>query len=203
MLTPRKEVRSSVRFALFTLAVLFVLFATHEVLSAPSSVQILSERKVPIGSGVHIGDGLFITAEHVTADMEYAFISAEGEMPVRAEIVLTNFENDFSLLFAPSGSIDALAIDCGMMRTGDRVVAHGSLPVVGRVATSGTVIGESRVHDRWSSATPTDALIIPGMSGGAVTNDSGDMVGFIVGLMSNRIGFFVPSHAFCDLIDRR
>lgn len=165
------------------------------------------------GSGVHIGGGYIITAAHVTA-------GATADLPIKADdgtmhsatVLWENKGTDIALLkLNGTPKIAASKLACAEPPAGAELKASGSPGSLEFISTYGRVSGAARKHGPWSSVVVFDGTVAPGMSGGGVFNDRGEVVGITVGLMVVPAGFsasllpvsyIVPASAVCGLLAR-
>jgi S1-C subfamily serine protease len=165
------------------------------------------------GTGTNIGGGYVLTAAHVVK-------AAKGSVKVRldsgeirdADILWTNEKYDLAAIqITRSEGIAVSVLSCDDLATGDAVRGFGNPQVLEFVTTYGHISGSARTVGPWASVYPTDITIAPGMSGGPLFNERGDVVGVMVGLMAIPIGFApalipfsyaVPSSVACALMGR-
>jgi S1-C subfamily serine protease len=163
------------------------------------------------GSGVHIGDGYFLTAEHVVRGKKSADISIKtsDQRNRGAEILWSNATYDVALLRAEKvDGIDVATLDCSPVREGMRVTLHGNPADLEFVSIEGRFAGELRKMGNWEEALPFDGTIMGGMSGGAAVSADGDTVGIIVGVLNSGtignpptgIGAIVPASTICAIM---
>ncbi len=135
----------------------------------------------PEGSGVVVGDdGLIATANHVLGEARNVFVRSFSGKVVRAEILLRDQETDIALLKAvlnapPAELAPAIVV-------GSKACAIGNGFGLGLSLTCGVVsakqmsgVGFNRIED----FVQTDAAVNPGMSGGALVNDKGQLIGLL------------------------
>lgn len=152
------------------------------------------------GSGVHIGDGLILTAAHVVGSSKATQVFADDGRVADgdAKILWSNAEFDIALVRAPKAKLKAAALDCDGNFTGQAVRSYGNPMGVSFVYTSGTVAGVSRQFGPWASVVPIDGTVVYGQSGGGVIDAKGRVVGIAVGLLPTpygiaAFGFAVPA----------
>jgi serine protease Do len=190
------------------------LFAAMMVGCAPSqATHASSVVKINVGeghgSGVHLGNGLIITAAHVVNGMEPLRITDDGGAIHKAERMWAN--TVFDLAMVKMETPDDVAVSemiCTIPEVGDLVEAVGYPLNLGKVHSWGTVSSGARSIDgAWRMANSTDMSLIFGQSGGPVFNPQKRVVGFVVGGASIRgswtaFTFIVPSQVACDLLGR-
>ncbi len=142
----------------------------------------------PEGSGVVVGDGnLVLTADHIIGNATRVRVrSFDGEI-VRAEIVARDAETDLALLRMP------LALEplepAGYPDVGDSVCALGNAFGLGNSLTCGTVsaVGKAGVgFNPNEDFIQTDAAVNPGMSGGALIDADGRLVGILSAIFTKQ-----------------
>lgn len=165
------------------------------------------------GSGVHIGDRFVLTAYHVVTTSDTVTLQAD-DGSIRPAIVLwANKDFDVALLrYAKNDNIAASPLVCREAFVGEQLRAKGNPGTIEFIQTAGIVSGAARRHGPWASVFVFDGTVAPGMSGGPVFDNRGNVVGLTVGLMAVPMGFasspmpisyIVPSTVVCDLLARR
>lgn len=167
-------------------------------------VKVTYGEKKGHGSATHIGNGYFLTAAHVIK---------EGELPlldgVVSEVLWVNNEYDVALLRSDARDMEAATLDCREPEVGEEIALYGNPLNLNSVTTWGQVSGKARAVGPWGSVNPINAAIAPGMSGGALIDDDGDLVGINVGVMVMPVGFAggpvgigysVPASVVCMLM---
>lgn len=195
-----------------------VLFASYVMHYEPSfgayipSSTVLVQLDKGHGSGVHIGDGLILTAAHVASEGDTVSLKLDDGTTRTAEVVwASKSSDDVALLRTGAHGLAASPLNCAPPVIGQAVTAHGSPLTIEFISTYGHIVGPAQVRGEWASAFVVDMEIIPGMSGGAVLNPDGEVVGLAVGLATmpigfsvsaTGIGFVVPSSHICALLGR-
>lgn len=198
---------------LLTVGVLVCVFASALWLSpregqaemAGSTVKILSGGGH--GSGIHIGGGYIITADHVVPSGSAKIKLDNGEVQ-EATILWTNKANDVALL-RTEATMASSRLDCRVPGAGEAITARGNPMMLEFVASSGRIAGVERKLGRWERVVPTDLTIVMGMSGGPSFAADGRVVGINVGVMMASTGMFpsltgfgamVPASVLCELL---
>lgn len=159
------------------------------------------------GSGVHIGHGYILTAGHVaTMGGELSATDDQGRTH-KLTVLWVNTAKDIALLKLDDGAPLASApLSCDAPIIGQHVRAYGNPLAIESVYASGTIVGKPIQEGPWQSVMMLDLTIVPGMSGGALVNDAGQVVGINVGVMVygalTGFGYAVPSSVACDLMAR-
>jgi S1-C subfamily serine protease len=173
------------------------------------SPHVRLEAGISMGSGVHIGDGLVITAAHVVGKNKSmkAFADDNRMLDGEAEVLWTNTKYDIALVRVASPKMKAAPLSCAPNFTSQAVTAHGNPMGVHAVYTRGEVVGPAREWMIWASVVPVAGPIIYGQSGGGVMDDDGNVVGIAVGLLMTQagiasFGWVVPSKVVCSLLGR-
>lgn len=159
--------------ALAVMAIGYLVFSaqpsTPALLSSAVKVQLATGH----GSGVHIGDGLILTAAHVAGDESKVDIKAADGSVRPADVLWVNKTSDVALLRTSADRLGASPLSCTPVQVGQSVHAEGS-PL-------------------------------------GVLNDSGEVVGISVSVLTaslgfgasfTGIGFVVPSYEICGLLGR-
>jgi len=155
------------------------------------------------GSGVIIdSDGLVVTNQHVIEGMTEVKVALGDKREFDADIVLRDPRSDLAILRL-KGIKGLPAIELGnsdAIDVGDLVLAIGNPFGVGQTVTSGIVSALSRTQISGSDYQlfiQTDAAINPGISGGALVDVNGRLIGINTAIYSksggsNGIGFAIP-----------
>lgn len=163
------------------------------------------------GSGTHIGGGYFITAAHVIGDSLEAKLKGNDGRQVKAEVLWVNDARDIALLKADGAGFEHDTLSCEPEPVGSHIYARGNPLSMEFVSMWGRIAGVSREVGPWRKAYVADITILPGMSGGPVYNQAGEVVGVSIGVANARIGFgvsltgmtfIVPSFVFCEAMGR-
>lgn len=162
------------------------------------------------GSGVHIGNGNFLTARHVVGDVTDFKIRFKSGRVIDAHTVWVSKEYDIALIKAEyTGPKSDLS--CRKLRVGENVIAMGNPTMTDFVTSWGKLSGESRQFGPWKSAYVVQIPIAPGSSGGPLFDEQGRVVGINVGVSIFKVGFggsatglalTVPSYDICNLLAR-
>lgn len=165
------------------------------------------------GSATYIGNGYFLTANHVVYDATTLAVFTNKGDKVAVEIVSSNALLDFAILrvIGPANvNLTPVGINCDLVPVGTAVKLHGNpggdFNNLSFVYTKGEVIGSPiNLANVWFNVVPVDATVIWGMSGGGAINDAGEYVGLIVAVhIANRqavgFGYIVPTPLICAQI---
>lgn len=163
------------------------------------------------GSGVHIGDGLILSAAHVASEGAVVKIKLSDGSLRDATVEWATKSSDVALLRMRADGIAASPLSCAPVVIGQPVTAHGNPLDVEFIHTYGHIVGDAAQRGPWDAVAVVDMEILPGMSGGPVLNDAGEVVGMAIGLLTlplgfsssaTGIGFVVPSSVICGLLGR-
>lgn len=172
------------------------------------------------GSATHIGNGYFLTAEHVMMGKTTATVKLDDGTTVDVILVTKNKLFDFAIVRAVDLSyvgLETVKMTCGTPEVGTHLKLYGN-PAgdfldLEFLYTNAEVIGEPftyqdyRYSDTvWGKLVPIDGVVVWGMSGGGAINDAGELEGITVGVhIANQgpmgIGFVVPSYLICGQVD--
>ena len=205
----------AVAFGVFCAAAvaLPVLMVNATTPSAPPYPVVEVHLQDSQGSAVHIGDGLYITASHVVGKAgEVTLVDRDGNS-VDAKVLWAANDHDVALIRAGSDlDVPAAALNCNPLHAGEEVRALGSTIGARFQETKGTVSGEISSFGIFASLMPMDITVYSGMSGGAVLDSHGRLVGIInsilsVGTYTGRpapigFSFAVPGNVICMLLGR-
>lgn len=154
------------------------------------------------GSGTHIGNGYILTAAHVVADKkEISVITATGRTRP-ATVLWANAAYDVALIVVENvRDMASAAIACREPVPGETVSAHGNPLHLEYITTWGRVARLSQTQSQWRHAFIADISVDAGMSGGALTDNAGQIVGIVVGGVGSPsfMGGFVP-HGFAIIV---
>jgi S1-C subfamily serine protease len=165
------------------------------------------------GSGVHIGgNGYVLTAAHVVEGKKNIKLkSSHGDIQ-DAELLWTNKARDVALLRAKRPDrMQSSPLICAPLVVGQKVTAEGSPGAAEFVRFRGDVAGVERTAGPWMAVVPIDISGGPGISGGPIFDEAGNVAGIYVGVylvpmgmsaLSTGIGIAVPSNVICGLMAR-
>jgi S1-C subfamily serine protease len=164
------------------------------------------------GSGVHIGNGYIVTAAHVVEDNATMQITDSLGHKHTGAVLWSNKTYDVALIRVPDfAGIRPAKLTCSpLMRVGMHVSAVGNPLNLENITTWGKISSDIRERGPWKLSVIADMTIAPGMSGGPVFDQMGEVVGIVVGvaIMPNNMGivapfavsYLVPSEAVCSLL---
>ncbi|MDE2104718.1 MAG: trypsin-like peptidase domain-containing protein [Patescibacteria group bacterium] len=165
------------------------------------------------GSGFSIGNGYIVTAAHVVTGKTIVEVSGKDGRSASARVLWADTADDVALLKADDPDMfraDQLA--CRLVHTGERIRAVGNPLNEDFISTWGHIAGDQRAVGNWREAYVTDITILPGMSGGPVYDEAGEVIGISVGVSLTAttkdegsvtgMSFIVPSMTICDLLGR-
>jgi len=157
-----------------------------------------SQSKSGIGSGFLAGpDGFVFTNYHVIADLanhpgeyEARYLSESGEQGI-LELVNVDVVHDLALLRSSGRHPAPLVVAKQVPRQGTRLYSMGFPYDIGLTIVEGTYNGllEKSLYERMHFT----GSINPGMSGGPVLNQAGEVIGVNVATAGNQVGFLVPA----------
>lgn len=210
------------RLVFLALAVLCIAGGAYlyRIASKPTEIFLPPTVKVTIGeghgSGVHIGSGYIITANHVAGETKGQIkIKTEDGGTVPASLLWANKDYDIALIkidAESARSIKAARLSCNVAHVGDDIVAGGNPLAVEFVSAYGKIAGLPRQVGAVKSVYITDITTVMGQSGGPVFDKNGDVVGITVAVMTASLGFgrsltgfgfAVPSSEVCMLLARK
>lgn len=163
------------------------------------------------GSGVHIGDGLVLTAAHVASDGVAVRLKADDGTIRDATVVWSSKGHDIALLRTSPDGLSASPMSCAPVVKGQAITARGNPLTLEFITTYGHIVGDAAPVGDWLSAAPVDMTILPGMSGGPAFNASGEVVGISVAVLTAQLGYgasftgigmIVPAVTICGLLGR-
>ena len=189
--------------------------AYHDMTTPKAHVMSAVKMEAPgwTGSGVYLGDGFIITAGHVTAGLRSIDVELSDGNKVKAEVLWTNTPTDggydVSLVYAANLPAASAPLSCKPTATGEAVTIIGNPDSLTFLQSWGRVSGKVTKGDwgDWKSLVALDVVAAPGVSGGPVYNNNGDVVGILVSGLSDARGnygytFMVPSTTICMMLGR-
>ena len=145
--------------------------------------QIQTPKRQGAGSGVILTeDGYIVTNNHVVEDADEMTVKLNDNREFKARIIGTDKSTDLALIKIEAKGLQAIKIgDSDKLKLGEWVLAIGNPFSLTSTVTAGIVSAKARSLN----ATPgsidsfiqTDAAINPGISGGALVNAQGELVG--------------------------
>jgi serine protease Do len=167
------------------------------------------------GSGVHIGNGSFLTAWHVVKDAKTVSIKTSDGKTVGAKVLWFAEEYDIAMLSADGAGISSSPLTCRAANDDEPIVAKGNPLALEFVSAYGHISGKARKTGPWASVYITDITTVMGMSGGGVFDAAGNVLGINVGVAAapmkvsggwvpsiTGFGMVVPSADVCKLLAR-
>jgi S1-C subfamily serine protease len=145
------------------------------------------------GSGVVVGQGLILTAGHVSRGRETFIAFRDGEIVAGKEVkmALEGPAPDLALVYAPTGDREAVSVRCTPVAVGEPLYTVGH-PVVsrwtviwGKVASVDLLEGSDReLIGEDGSYFIAQMPVAPGSSGGPVFDSDGNLVGVATALLN-------------------
>ena len=183
----------------------------YDEIRAGSVIKISHEKGH--GSAVHIGDRYALTAAHVLpAGAKTITALFDDDISHEAEVLWRNDAYDVALLRLPEDiSIAHSRLSCRVPKPDEMVIANGNPLGLQWIKTRGYIAGGAIDVGRWKSVVTLSIPIAGGMSGGALFDARGDLVGILVGAPLQPVGmgvsfvglaFAVPGKTVCDLMAR-
>lgn len=179
---------------------------------AANIVTVLSGEKLS-GSGVHIGNGIVITAAHVVDGIKALKVGLSDHVKLSATVLLTDKVHDIAVISVKTfDGLEAAHLACRASKGGEEVSAIGHPGGTEFIQTWGRIAGKVRPAGPWQSVIPLDIKIAPGNSGGPLYDAAGEVIGIVVGIQmvpvdpfGNQsvasIAFAVPSTVACEARD--
>lgn len=162
-----------------------------------------------LGSGVYIGNNMIVTAAHVVGDAKSVKVKSDIGDIQDAQVLWRNTDYDIAAIWpANSRRFNEARLDCRVAAVGERISAAGNPLGAEFITMHGYVSGAARqAGDAWKEVLITDMTTLPGMSGGPVYSETGEVVGITVGTATTQnvpvgLGMAVPSSVVCSLLGR-
>ena len=209
---------SALTFGVFTPKPTVPVSALNRFETAQMQTVLLRTEDGGQGSGVVVkrtnpsGEVRFFvwTAAHVVegfTDIEVVRIGRENGTRIECEltwcavVIAVSKEMDVALLWVhiPSEFVMPVEFEFNLPRVGDPIIHIGNYygeAYDGSVAVG--IVSMIGVHPRtfpdwpWLVLDQTDALVVPGSSGGGIFDANGRVLGIVVGLHTPGIGLYVP-----------
>lgn len=167
---------------------------------------VLIESDSGVASAVHIGNGYFLTANHVLSrgQSEVVLVTSLGQTFI-TDVLWISTDYDVALLHTPNiddVDIESQILVCDSLSIGDDLMFVGNPLSMRFVHTWGKVAADPMSADNmWKKVTPVNAVIIPGMSGGPVIDANGFLRGINVGTMlgTTSMTMFGPTLSFTGI----
>lgn len=166
-----------------------------------------SQSKSGIGSGfLAAPGGLVITNYHVIADLanhpgdyQARYLAADGKRG-NLELVNVDVVHDLAVLRSPDPLPPPLQISDQSPRQGTRLYSMGFPFDIGLTIVEGTYNGllEKSLYERMHFT----GSINPGMSGGPVLDQQGEVIGINVATAGNQVGFLIPARFASRLLQQ-
>jgi S1-C subfamily serine protease len=197
---------SSIAAALLVGAVFVGLSTLHTYLTTPpytseSYVRVYTD--LGHGSGVHIGNGIIISAEHVVSGRSEMSIETTNGEQFTATVLHADAARDVVILkiSGPATGLRSTELACRPVVVGEEITAAGNPGPMRNVKSWGRVSAKAAQHGRWASGAIADITVGAGMSGGPLYARDG-VIGIVVGVYTAHPGFliFVPSQVLCGLV---
>lgn len=175
---------------------------TNTIIQAPPTTSEDSVVMVNLegghGSGVHLGNGIILTAAHVADGSKPIKLKTSDGKEMDAEFLWANKTYDIALLRTVGKIAGQSSLDCRTAKLGDEIQAAGNPLSIEFVSSFGRVAGNVREAGPWKQVFMTDITTVMGMSGGPVFAPDGRVVGVVVGgavapLQAAANGPFTPS----------
>jgi S1-C subfamily serine protease len=154
------------------------------------------------GSGVYIGDGVFVTAAHVVGGDTLPDIELSDGRKLIGHVIFVDHRADLAFLSVDKAvDIDAAKLACRQAMLGEEVMVRGTPVGVRFISTWGRIAGQPRQLADWQTVVPVNISAAPGNSGGPMFDAQGKVLGILVGIGrssgSTFISLSVPSLSVC------
>ena len=158
-----------------------------------------------IGSGFFVSpDGYLLTCEHVVAEDETVSVTTAGKKTFEGTVVARDRVNDLALVKIAARNVPAQVLgDSSQLYAGEAVMALGSPLGLNGTVTIGVVSNVARTVGK-QTLIQTDVPVNPGLSGGALLDSKGRVVGVIAAMVKQAqdVGFAVPINAAAGLLTK-
>jgi S1-C subfamily serine protease len=162
-----------------------------------------------VGSGVVAStSGLIVTAAHVVDRAEQVIVTTPNGDDLNAKLVGRNESVDLAILQVDASDLTPITPSAIPQRPGQLVLVIGRPPVAGYVVTNGIVSAVDRPTRTFSGMAvngliQTTAAVEPGVSGGALADSRGALLGIITSATDSirAISFAVPIEQVLETIN--
>lgn len=168
----------------------------------------VTDEEYGYGSGVVIdNEGHIVTNAHVVQGADKLRILLDDDTELDAELVGLDSDTDLAVLYVEGLELEPVEIgDSSALRVGDLLIAIGNPG--GYYGTVSVGVVSALERDIETFARPmdiiqTDAAMSPGISGGALLNADGELVGIpTLGVMLYEgLNFAIPSNTMREVVD--
>lgn len=179
--------------------------------SVPASCTIFvkDRKKSWSGSGFHIGNGLVVTASHVTPPSNAALdinVTFDSRILYPCSVVKTDPNIDAAILRIDSdwSSIPSVILgNSDVSEVGEIVAVIGApegwsdTATVGRISNVHQSLGEAAPSQAWNDVIFVDAKILQGVSGGMCVGTDGLVVGSVIGVTGLLAQYGIGQNVIC------
>ncbi|HEX9007341.1 MAG TPA: trypsin-like peptidase domain-containing protein [Bacteroidota bacterium] len=173
---------------------------------SPSVVSVHGRRS-SASSGVHWRKNLIVTAEHALRRDDDILISYGNDEKASAKLVGRDPGTDVALLSVESLGAPAAPVGGNEeLRVGHMALVVGRSPNSGPNASLGIISAVSGAWRTWRGGQldqylRLDATVFPGMSGGAVSDVQGRVIGIATSALSRIAGLAIPASSVNRVVD--
>lgn len=168
----------------------------------------VTDEEYGYGSGVVIdNEGHIVTNAHVVQGADKLRILLDDDTELDAELVGLDSDTDLAVLYVEGLELEPVEIgDSSALRVGDLLIAIGNPGGYYGTVSVGVVSALERDIDTFArpmDIIQTDAAMSPGISGGALLNADGELVGIpTLGVMLYEgLNFAIPSNTMREVVD--
>lgn len=166
------------------------------------------------GSATHLGNGVFLTAGHVTQGARELHVRTNDGYSYSAEILWQNNQYDVALVYVKEyQNIASVRLSCAPNYVGQQITITGNpmdalnAKSWGRVSSLDKTGLEEKYSGMWKKLMTLDIAAAPGVSGAGLINSNGELVGILVAGMVSERGIFpytfaVPAQTICFVMAR-
>ncbi len=179
--------------------------------SVPASCTIFvkNRKKSWSGSGFHIGNGLVVTASHVTpppGESLQVDITFDSKILYPCSVLKTDPNIDAAILKINSdwSSIPSVILgNSDQSELGEIVAVIGApegwsdTATVGRISNVHQYLGESAPSPAWNDVMFVDAKILQGVSGGMCIGTDGLVIGSVIGVTGLLAQYGIGQNVIC------
>lgn len=188
-------------------------YKRHDMSSSVVQAIILDKDGKDAGHGTafYVGHGYYITAAHVAGTNSSMVLEDKYGGRFTANVIKVSKTKDVAIMYTPYSipGIGEATLKCNPIFIGEEITAVGYPLTLGYVETYGRVISNMSPWGNADNYYRVDAVIAPGMSGGPVFDNSGEVIGLNsaialvplgFGASISGIGLVVPSTEICKMM---
>ena len=202
--------RTITKIAIAAIAIGLALVAsptTTAPLFEPNESVVILKDDDGHGTAFHIGNGVYLTAKHVTQNIkDGAIIQFEDGQTAFIEDIKSDPKEDISSF--RSKKIDTkFSVNCNTPKTGEnvRVIGHPTNDVF--ITSFGKISSSRETTNNGFTYIVSNVTVVPGNSGGPAINDKNQVIGLVSavktrGFSLTNFSYLVAPSKICEFISK-